>query len=178
MNRINTWLSHGQITQWSMYVILSVAEGNDKKSTTFLDVPPNRFGYRGDDNERTNERERTSTPPPATLCATGKGGGRSGATVQSAMSSIIGQKAKGLTSSQDFHTPSTDETFDAFARRVRCWTCCVKAGERYWLKVRGTCEEYHDKGFSKHTLYVLHRKHLEFYNHLAEEVGRDSATQP
>ena len=81
MNRINTWLSHGRITQWSMYVILSVAEGNEKKTTTFLDVPPNRFGCRGDDNERTNERERTSTPPPPTLCATGKGGGRSGATL-------------------------------------------------------------------------------------------------
>ena len=80
MNRINTWLSHGRITQWSMYVILSVAEGNERNTTTFLDVPPNRFGCRGDDNERTNERERTSTPPPATLCATGKGGGRSGAT--------------------------------------------------------------------------------------------------
>ena len=81
MNRINTWLSHGRITQWSMYVISSVAEGNDRKErTTFLDVPPNRFGCRGDDNERTNERERTSKPPPPTLCATGKGGGRSGAT--------------------------------------------------------------------------------------------------
>ena len=57
-----------------MYVILSVAEGNEKKRTTFLDVPPNRFGCRGDDNERTNERERTSTPPPPTLRATGKGG--------------------------------------------------------------------------------------------------------
>ena len=97
--------------------------------------------------------------------------------VQSAMSTIIGQKAKGLTTRQDIHTPSANETFDAFARRVRCWTCCVEADERYSLKVRGTCEEYHDKGFCKHTLYVLRRKHLEFYNHLAKEVGRDNATQ-
>lgn len=96
--------------------------------------------------------------------------------VQSAMSSIIGQKAKSLTNRQEIHTPSANETFDAFARRVRCWTCCVETDERYWLKVRGTCEEYHDKGFCKHTLYVLRRKHLEFYNHLAKEVGRDNAT--
>ena len=64
--------------------------------------------------------------------------------VLSAMSSIIGQKAKGLTTRQEIHTPSANKTFDTFARRVRCWTCCVETDERYWLKVRGTCEEYHD----------------------------------
>ena len=94
MNRINTWLSHGRITQWSMYVILSVAEGNEKKTTTFLDVPPNRFGCRGDDNERTNERERTLTPPPPTLCATGKGGGRSGATGRSSFAMPLAFRSK------------------------------------------------------------------------------------
>ena len=59
-----------------------------RTTTTFLDVPPNRLCCRSDDNERTNERERTSTPPPATLCATGKGGGRSGATAQEMKESL------------------------------------------------------------------------------------------
>ena len=64
-------------------------ERREEKRTTFLDVPPNRFGCRGDDNERTNERERTSTPPPPTLCATGKGGGRSGATEPGAVEALL-----------------------------------------------------------------------------------------
>eukprot|EP00963_Diacronema_lutheri_P005981 scaffold499_cov335-Pavlova_lutheri.AAC.14 len=65
MNRINTWLSHGQIPQWSLDVILTAAEGNENTTTTFLNVPPNGLEHRGDTDARANERERTPTPPPA-----------------------------------------------------------------------------------------------------------------
>eukprot|EP00963_Diacronema_lutheri_P012063 scaffold1598_cov405-Pavlova_lutheri.AAC.1 len=44
--------------------ILIAAEGNEKKTTTFLNVPPNGLEHRGDTNVRANERERTPTPPP------------------------------------------------------------------------------------------------------------------
>ena len=55
------------------YVCNIKCGGGERESTTkFLDVPPNHHGCRGDNNERMNERERTSMPPPPMLCATEK----------------------------------------------------------------------------------------------------------
>ena len=93
------------------------------RRTTFLDVPPNHFGCRGDDNERINESERTSMPPPETLCATGKGGGRSGV-----LHSVRGNIANSHTFRASTRRRRREERSDnALAGASAVWdgSCCL-----------------------------------------------------
>eukprot|EP00963_Diacronema_lutheri_P003482 scaffold283_cov316-Pavlova_lutheri.AAC.52 len=67
MNRINTWLSHGRIPQWSQDVIFIVAEGNEQqqRSSTFHPTVSSAAATRT--HERTSASARRATTSDAGL---------------------------------------------------------------------------------------------------------------
>ena len=84
----------------------------------------------------------------------------------------IYEEASTISLRKHLQSPRTNDTFDSFKKRTRSWQCCVELDGEYWMQLRGTCEEYHMKGYCIHSLYVLRRNHTNSYQDLLRRVGK------